>query len=995
MNEKYNNDQCHAIKYPAQPLLILAGAGTGKTTTIVGRMAYLIHKFNATPESILALTFTNDSADHLKQKLIDEIGDKGSRINACTFHSFAQTIILSHYIELGYTEAPKIMSKGDSLFLLRTHLNKIQTLRSTLFRRDPLKAIQSFQKVFDAFRQNLLTQSELQSLQQKELNKIEEMINQDEIEIIYQLADMVDIYPYYQNWKKKTNWIDYCDMIINLWELINSNGAFLSTIQKQYKHIIVDEFQDNNYALSRIIEKIALPNNSITVVGDDDQCIYAFRQANIQNVHQFKDKYYKKSLSPISLMQNYRTCQPILDLANAVISQNRGRIRKVQLVSEIKQKQRPIICIGTTRQQLVKLGEDISKLIDDGESLNNIAVLLRTHSKCLEVSSYLKELGICTYYFAEKLYEQKVIKDIISILHILGGTDKSDHAFLRLLIKDTSYKQISELTQSYTLVRNDISLIEYTLQSRYALQKKAVEIIETINHFKRDNISELIWQIIKSFKLYKNRNNHESLKQKSSWQGLNQFRKIAYNYCQNYDAYDINIFIEFIEVQSEVNTELVEPISLLSQLPAIQVMTIHSAKGLEFKHVMIPFLRSGSFPLHYRRMKMIDRIPVSWQRWEPEGRGERELHYEEECRLFYVGITRAMQNLTIYAPQKSQSSFIKDINNGLLQKEIIMSETHTFSKLDELIGNYKSQLQAELDMEHFETAASLVQAIKNISNIKKMKEPEWDDNPFRNEVNNVLDDKKIELNLKKPSLSATSIQTYNQCPLKYKYKYIDAIPSAPEKLYFQLGKVIHKVLELFHKLEYNSLEDLLRLLDENWQEGGYKYKLQEEQNRLDANNMLNNYWQYFQNNPVNKIITEHWFSFETEHAYLSGKCDRIDINKNDKISIIDYKTSKISKTENEIKKDIQLGIYALFSSVHGVEMNDGKIIHNIPEKISMLFLRENNPEVTVQFNSDDIEKFNKQIKLTAESIKRCEFEGSKGKHCEWCDFRELICPLFG
>ena len=282
-----------------------------------------------------------------------------------------------------------------------------------------------------------------------------------------------------------------------------------------------------------------------------------------------------------------------------------------------------------------------------------------------------------------------------------------------------------------------------------------------------------------------------------------------------------------------------------------------------------------------------------------------------------------------------------------------------------------------------------------IENIKKMKEPEWDDNPFRNEVNNVLDDKKIELNLKKPSLSATSIQTYNQCPLKYKYKYIDAIPSAPEKLYFQLGKVIHKVLELFHKLEYNSLEDLLRLLDENWQEGGYKYKLQEEQNRLDANNMLNNYWQYFQNNPVNKIITEHWFSFETEHAYLSGKCDRIDINKNDKISIIDYKTSKISKTENEIKKDIQLGIYALFSSVHGVEMNDGKIIHNIPEKISMLFLRENNPEVTVQFNSDDIEKFNKQIKLTAESIKRCEFEGSKGKHCEWCDFRELICPLFG
>ena len=209
MKTKYNKNQIKAIEYPVQPLLILAGAGTGKTTTIIGRMAYLIHKMHAVPESILALTFTNDSADHLKQKLIAEIGEIGSRINACTFHSFAQTIIFSYYNELGYTEPPLIMNKGDMFFLLRLHFNKIHRLRSTLFRRDPLKAIQSFQKVFDAFRQNLLSQSELISLQQKELNRIKQMVNKNEIESIYQLADMVDIYPLYQNWKKEANWINY------------------------------------------------------------------------------------------------------------------------------------------------------------------------------------------------------------------------------------------------------------------------------------------------------------------------------------------------------------------------------------------------------------------------------------------------------------------------------------------------------------------------------------------------------------------------------------------------------------------------------------------------------------------------------------------------------------------------------------------------------------------------------------------------------------------
>ena len=156
---------------------------------------------------------------------------------------------------------------------------------------------------------------------------------------------------------------------------------------------------------------------------------------------------------------------------------------------------------------------------------------------------------------------------------------------------------------------------------------------------------------------------------------------------------------------------------------------------------MIPFLRSGSFPLHYRRMKMVDRIPVEWQRWDTDGRDERELHYEEECRLFYVGITRAMQSLKLYAPEKNQALFIKDINSDLLQKEIIMTKTHNLSKLDELIGNYRAQLQVELNMEHYNTAANLLRAIENISMIRRMKEPKWDDNPFMNDVNKILSNK--------------------------------------------------------------------------------------------------------------------------------------------------------------------------------------------------------------------------------------------------------------
>ena len=169
---KFNKQQIVAAKYPAEPLLIIAGAGTGKTTTVVGRMAFLIQEMAASPESILALTFTNEAANNLKKQLEKEIGDDGNLIQACTFHSFAQMQTNKYYNLLGYDKPPLLINRGDIYFLLRQKFDLLKRLHSANFRRNPILAVQSFAKVFDAFRQNLLGKHELIQLQQKEKEKI-------------------------------------------------------------------------------------------------------------------------------------------------------------------------------------------------------------------------------------------------------------------------------------------------------------------------------------------------------------------------------------------------------------------------------------------------------------------------------------------------------------------------------------------------------------------------------------------------------------------------------------------------------------------------------------------------------------------------------------------------------------------------------------------------------------------------------------------------------
>ena len=692
---KYNKDQIKAIEYPLMPLMILAGAGTGKTTTIIARIAHLIDKCEIKSDSILLLTFSIEAASNLHNKLIDLVGDKALDVSASTFHSFAYKECLKYYNLLGYDRQPELVNDVDLLILLNSKVDEFPKFKSKLFRRNPIMVIQSLKKIYDNFRQNLFSKLELSKILKKTLVEVEDSQDLLEAEQLFQRIDSLNMFPYYQNWKKHNNIIDYSDMIYDLWNLINKYDHILNDLRNRFKIIIIDEYQDNNYALSQIISKLAHPKNYITVVGDDDQCIYGFRQANVYNMHNFINTYCKKNNPPVLLMKNYRSDQYILEFANKIISMNQDRVDKGILINDSIKQNKPTLFIGDKKDQLWKMINDIKDLLNKNIDLKDITVLARTHSQCLDVSRYLTENGILNNYNANKLFEQPIVKDLVALLHIKSNSKKRIHAFIRLVqstcVNNTFYDIVSKINI------NDIQISFNKLVdiSDLGISDNLRKTIKILDNFNCNNIIDLSDMLFSHlYKSYINEIHFESEKLIIN-QSIQQFMSFATSYCKRFDSYNLNNFLAYIDMHKGHNEFNLEAIEEFSEINSINILTVHSAKGMEFKHVLIPFLRSGSIPLSFQRIEIIDRIPIEWSRWYDESLSEKEMHYQEEVRLFYVAITRAMETLTLYAPLKSQSVFIKNIDEKILNRIKIKNTSKLDTIYDKLSGYFISKLQIE------------------------------------------------------------------------------------------------------------------------------------------------------------------------------------------------------------------------------------------------------------------------------------------------------------
>ncbi len=999
----FNKNQSEAIHHPPGPLLILAGAGTGKTTAIIGRIARFITELGVNPENILALTFTVKAAENLKSELTRVVGPAGMDIQACNFHAFAKTVSERYFDRLGYEGPLTVMEDADIYFLLREKFDELDTLRSSEYRRDPILAIQSLKLLFDRFRDELLSAAELDSLKQKSLTGLTDTEDEREREVLLKLADAVDIFPRYQSWKMASGHVDFGDMVVNLWQLINRDEEVLGELRNRHRHLFVDEFQDNNYALSQIVFKLAEPRRSITVVGDDDQCIYSFRGANLENVRQFKERYLRDpGYAEVSLYENYRSTQEILDLANAAIAENPGRMEKRQLTTGLgKRGPRPILALGERRQQLAYLVQELGLLKAAGVRGAEIAILQRTHSKCIELAGNLSRLRLRTGYRYGKLFERTEIKHVAAYLQVLAGTPLQDQAFFRLIRNNFGTAAAEKYLRLWRPQQERQTLLEASVELASALGERVDNFCKGLRELQAgitgQTIRLILWKILIFSKLYRNPLGIETGDHMQQVSNLNQLQLLIRQFCEHYGDRDFQLFVRYFNVLWDVNNTPVAQPARRSISDEIQLMTIHNSKGLEFEHVFIPELTSSNFPQNYRRGTMLSNLPVSWRKLPGLEGGDRDFHRAEERRLFYVAITRAGARLHLMGPLKRQSEFIKNLENSLIhRKELEMTESATRNSLREVFIEYQNLLLDETSAGHHEAALQIVRALEALRQIENGVDPDWGDNPFKAQILAKLKQEPA----RKPSdlpdlkLSATRIQRYQTCPLKYKFRDVDQIPEIPEKPYFNVGTVVHKVLEIFHREHYTDLADLLKLLDEQWTSGGFVYAQEEDQFKKDAREMMRNYHNFLSRHPAQPWAVEKAFEFPLENCSITGKCDRIDVTGENVIRVIDYKTSKTKKTERELSKDIQLAIYALF--ITRAKSDDPQVqLGRVPDELTLLYLRHTEPAVTVHYTTEELDRFEGQIVETAAAIRRGEFEPKVGFNCKYCDYKNLICPEWG
>ena len=605
-----NEMQQKAVNTTERPLLILAGAGSGKTTVLVNRVQHIIETGLAQPWQVLAITFTNKAAGELRERLVKAVGDEANSIWAYTFHSCCSRILRRFGEKLGYSNHFTIYDTDDS--------------------RRVMKQCQKHLGIEDKFLNHKSILNEISRAK-------DSLIDPDEYKATssndFRKGKIAQCYELYQQELKRSDAMDFDDIIFNTVKLLRENDDVRDFYQTQFKYVMVDEYQDTNHAQYVLTSLLADKYKNICVVGDDDQSIYRFRGATIENILSFEQHY--KGAEVIRLEENYRSTQNILDGANAVIANNKNRKGKTLFTRSGSGDKIVLNTAMNESDESAFIIDEILKNVKNGRSLSDHAILYRMNAQSRNLEIMLTKSGISHRIIGgNRFFDRKEIKDIISYLAVINNP--ADNVRLQRIINvpkrqigDTMFANVMEIAAGLGMSAFEVCERADEFQKTSRSASKLIAFTQLIKYFQtcyeeKMPLSDLLQEILEKTK-YLDYLNEDPETYDDRVNNIKELSSMLIKYQEETDEPDLSDFLEDVALITDID-------SYNEDEDSVVLMTLHSAKGLEFPVVFIPGMEEGIFPGNQSLYS------------------EEEL--EEERRLAYVGITRAKEKLYLINAQQ-------------------------------------------------------------------------------------------------------------------------------------------------------------------------------------------------------------------------------------------------------------------------------------------------------------------------------------------------------
>ena len=963
-----NEGQQRAITHGDGALLVIAGAGTGKTRVITERIRYLLESDSTLlGENILGLTFTNKAAGEMKARVVKSTGERGKEVVLATFHSFCETILR----EIDPNRLA--LEQVDHWILLRRNLARLQLEK---FRRlaEPGQFLNDFIQFFSRCQDELVSSEDYQAFADQlaaELEADKSLLDDDTYkERAEQVALQQEIARAYRASEEILR--DKRCMAINgsiaeAVTVLKSEPKRLRQLRERYKHILVDEFQDTNIAQLELLYLLSDSSRNIVVVGDNDQAIYRFRGASFGSFKLFLQRFTNwtegQDSTPyrVSLTHNYRSTPNILRVATQAIGMNEVSPefpKKVLHPNRSEGEKIRIVELDSPESEATWVADELQRIHNAGRRWKDFAVLYRQHTHRDFLVEELSQRKIPFVITKLSILEHPLVRDVLAYLRVIAFP-YDDVACARVLSAPAWHLTAPDLVRltERAAKKRGTSLYdvlqapqgELPFDPSHAACKELLEFLgEQRKSMRRRSAREILADLTEWLEI----------PQRASTQDrkyINQLAQFVKDWEPKAEKRSLPEFLEYLEYFQQANG----CVSLEDEAPgdAVQLMTVHGAKGLEFPHVFLLRVNSHAFPA--RNRAPLFEFPVRLMKEElPQG----DFHIQEERRLFYVALTRAQERLTITTVTEKKNKvpvFIEDIvmEPAIKRRDVTLLAPRVKKKEP---PEPATALAATQLFPASEAPSKIFARIANWAEVFHPFVPE----PLK--------------------LSSSAVENFRKCPQQYAFSYLWCLKEGPRAT-LSFGSVMHTTIKRFlEQLKKGTMlpfEEVQRIYETEWTSAGYEDEYQEAEYKKDGLEQLKTFHASIAGEAPNILDQEKPFELPLENdVILAGRMDQVnDLGRNN-VEIIDYKTGKPRK-EADARKSLQLSIYALAAK---------EIFEWNPVRLIFHYLQDNSKLVTTR-DAKQIADAENVIQETAADIRAKHFPPKPGYACRGCAY-SLICP---